>query len=752
MQFFVNSLQQKVNEWREKEYIGVYPETLNILKYINKVNYLRKPQKEALETYIYLKEIQKNKPLSDICLSLFDQKTLRQSLNFSEKEKDELIDMTDEQRQNIYKEKIQTTFGSDDYTNQVYALTMGTGKTVLMTVFMLYDIVLSYYHPEETIFAKNFLIFAPDKTIIESLKEIKNFDFTTVIPPEYHNALLQIKYHYLEDLKHTISVSDGSVYNVIVTNSQKIIIKARKGNKDNLKNALFWDEKERENHEVENQRLLAIKKLDNLSIFIDEAHHSFGTNLEGELKRTKETINRIHENKALINCINMTWTPYINGKMIPNVVYYYGLKEWIEHWILKEADIIEFGDVKSDDFLKLVVSEFWSRYGEERVEGKLPKIAIYTANISELKEVREKLEKEILKWLDIDTNKIVENHSEVSKEELQEFNLLDTKESEKQFILLVNKGTEGWNCKSLFSTALYRKPPQIFTLQSTARCLRAIGKNDKRATIFLSKQNYTVLDKELKLNFGIDIEWLANAKKNTQPIECTIEKRKSIWVKKIVKSIIASQQKDFSSFVIDFNRYKPQEVYMRIKELWVTYEDKWTQEIDKHILNRPMNYYEILWSIHKNTHIDFLSIKEILKNVWSSKNELEKSISEDNKKLWFIIDELCKNYYDYEEKVETIEEELKLIKIDSNSFVFEVDKDNLSLVCYKKDNDENKLWFHINPYNFDSSDELELFQHIRNVLEKDEEIKDVYFTWWTGNEVYTDFFFQYEIYEEGEKR
>lgn len=91
--------------------------------------------------------------------------------------------------------------------------------------------------------------------------------------------------------------------------------------------------------------------------------------MEGELKRTKETINRIHENKALINCINMTWTPYINGKMIPNVVYYYGLKEWIEHWILKEADIIEFGDVKSDDFLKLVVSEFWSRYGEERVEG-----------------------------------------------------------------------------------------------------------------------------------------------------------------------------------------------------------------------------------------------------------------------------------------------------------------------------------------------------------------------------------------------
>ena len=103
---------------------------------------------------------------------------------------------------------------------------------------------------------------------------------------------MQIKYHYLEDLKHTISVSNGSIYNIIVTNSQKIIVKTRKGNKANLKNALLGDEKEREQHEIENQRLLAIKKLDNLSIFVDEAHHSFGTNLEGELKKTKETINK----------------------------------------------------------------------------------------------------------------------------------------------------------------------------------------------------------------------------------------------------------------------------------------------------------------------------------------------------------------------------------------------------------------------------------------------------------------------------
>lgn len=72
---------------------------------------------------------------------------------------------------------------------------------------------------------------------------------------------------------------------------------------------------------------MMLKKLDNLSIFVDEAHHSFGTTLEGDLKKTKETINRLHQNKTIVNCINMTGTPYIDGEMIPTVVYYYGLKQ-----------------------------------------------------------------------------------------------------------------------------------------------------------------------------------------------------------------------------------------------------------------------------------------------------------------------------------------------------------------------------------------------------------------------------------------
>lgn len=208
MQFFLNILQKKIHDRKENTYEGVYRETLDILKYIYKVNFLRKPQKEALETYIYLKEIYKNKPLNEIVFDILPFKELIKELKLSQEEILDLMDLSEVDKKSRIMQKIENEFGNNDYTNQVYALTMGTGKTVLMTTFMLYDMVLSYYHPENPLFAKNFLIFAPDKTIIQSLKEIKSFDQRHIIPAEYQNTLLQIKYHYLEDTKHTIAVSD----------------------------------------------------------------------------------------------------------------------------------------------------------------------------------------------------------------------------------------------------------------------------------------------------------------------------------------------------------------------------------------------------------------------------------------------------------------------------------------------------------------------------------------------------------------
>jgi len=169
---FLQSIQKRVSDWRTGGYQGATEETLTILNHIDRVKFLHAPQVEALETYIYLKEIVGNKPSLGVFRSSFaDELSFLRALGISDKEALELAydKKKDEKIQTILEEK----FGASDYANQVYALTMGSGKTILMATMMLYDFVLSFHHPEDERFAKNILVFAPDTTIIDSLKEIK---------------------------------------------------------------------------------------------------------------------------------------------------------------------------------------------------------------------------------------------------------------------------------------------------------------------------------------------------------------------------------------------------------------------------------------------------------------------------------------------------------------------------------------------------------------------------------------------------
>ncbi len=56
----------------------------------------------------------------------------------------------------------------------------------------------------------------------------------------------------------------------------------------------------------------------------------------------------------------------------------------------------------------------------------------------------------------------------------------------------------------------------------------------------------------------------------------------------------------------------------------------------------------------------------------------------------------------------------------------------------------SRLGFHVNPYNFDSADELEIFRYLRATLEKGEQVKDVYFTGGVTNEKHNEFYFEYQ--------
>lgn len=740
---FLTAIQNKVALWRNNGYQGVERETLNILNHIKKVGFLHEPQIEAFETYIYLKEVLDNKPSVEVVRKIFDnEKDLISSLGLTKEQAYELV--FDKDKEEKINKRIQEQYNGIDYVNQVYALTMGAGKTILMGVMMLYDFVLSFNHPDDKKFAKNALIFAPDTTIIESLKEIKSFDYTKVLPREYQSIVLNIKYHYLESPETPI-VPIGN-YNVVVSNSQKIILKTR--HKEDNQTALFRDENLLKNRAVENRRLQAIRELNDLIVFVDEAHHSFGTTLEGSLKKTKETINYIHrEGKTpLVGVANLTGTPYIKNKMIADVVYHFGLKEGIEKGILKQVRFLGYSNVKTENFIEDVVSKFWSEYKERRLEGKLPKIAFYASNIADLQtELRPKLEA-ILGRMKISQGKILEYHTEAEKSK-NEFLVLDTEGSKKQFVLLVGKGTEGWNCRSLVACALYRRPQSsIFVLQSSTRCLRSIGDNSTTATIFLSDENYKILDRELKNNFTTTIEELKNQDQKTIAHTLIVEKKKKVKVKKKLREIISATNKNIKSLKIDWKNFDAGNYLPYIAESGILLNAEQKAEYMKRASKTELEtkgrltFYEIVEVINRYTLLPCLVIENILLH-GQTKEEIRNRINHNLSYLSFAIEQILARAYKYEEKIEIIEEELELTK--QYPFKISVMQNMNDLVVYKKDVVAGRLGFHINPYNFDSRDEKDLFKQLREVLDEDEAIVDIYFTGGVADEVHNDFYFEY---------
>lgn len=740
---FLQHIQQKVALWRDGNYKGVEKETLNILTHIKRVGFLHKPQVEALETYIYLKEVVGNKSSLEVFKSLFEnKKDMLLGLGIS---KEQAFDLMDDEGK--IAELTEDRFGVSDYPNQVYALTMGAGKTILMAVMMLYDFVLSYYHPEDKRFAKNALVFAPDTTIIESLKEIKTFDYSRVLPKEYHNIILNIKYHYLENVATPLSPIGN--YNVIVSNSQKIILKTQR-NQNNTQR-LFSDWQYMSKREIENKRLQAIRQLTDLVIFVDEAHHSYGKTLEGTLKKTRQTINYLHGNTPLVGVANFTGTPYVNNKMVADVVYHFGLKQGIEKGILKQVRFFEYSKVNTEKFIEDVIDKFWSEYGENRLEGRLPKIAFYSASIDNLqKDLRPKLEKILVKRK-IAIDKILEYHTEAEQNK-DEFIIVDTIDSRKQFILLVGKGTEGWNCRSLIACALYRRPRSaIFVLQSSTRCLRSIGDNSMLASIFLSEENYRILDKELRNNFATDIEELSAQDQKTIEHTLKIEKKKKLKVRKILKEILAVQNQNLDKIKIDFKKFNPENYFSFIAEGGIFldeakqagYKEARAKKAVKEM--GDFTFYEIIEIINRYTHLPCLAIEQILRNNELSKENTIKKTNKNPAFLSFITQNILAGAYQYQEKTEIIEEELELAKL--YPFKISIEQGRNILVIYKEQTEKaygkSRLGFHINPYNFDSSDEKDLFRYLRDVLDKDEAIVDVYFTGGATDPTHNDFYFEY---------
>ena len=109
--------------------------------------------------------------------------------------------------------------------------------------------------------------------------------YEQILPPSLNQEFkANLKFAYPQEKAKDIAVQHDSTYNVIVTNTERISLRAKR--KSNQKELAFAKDELESNH-----RLQKITSLPNLGVFSDEAHHTYGNEMDKELKRVRETVN-----------------------------------------------------------------------------------------------------------------------------------------------------------------------------------------------------------------------------------------------------------------------------------------------------------------------------------------------------------------------------------------------------------------------------------------------------------------------------
>lgn len=738
------------------------------------VAYLRKPQFEALEMYVFLKEFGDNVPVHKLFEQWHQQQggfEIDKTLAMGVGDQGSFLRDLDLTSPDAYKSVFNYMRRSAAlYPNYIFALTMGTGKTILMATCIFYEFLLANKFPKDPLYCHNALVFAPDKTVLQSLKEIQTFDLGKVVPPEYVNFLTShLNFHFLDDAGMALSTQDGSRFNIVISNAQKIIIKKKtppsghaaalfdqKEKPENM-NSVYdeyadlygWEPQDEESLSI-NARFMRLGRLPQLGIYVDEAHHALGKALAKDFdnakpSRLRETIQRLAADlkhvahSRVVACYNYTGTPYIGQTIMPEVVYAYGLKEAISKKYLKLVDIQGYENAQSDDFIRLVIKDFWEKEGENRREGMLPKMAFFAATIDELNnELRPTIEKTLTE-LGIPLDRILINVGDpklTSNDDIREFNRLDTEASDKQFILLVNKGREGWNCRSLFGVALYRKPKsKIFVLQASMRCLRSIGEIQETGHIYLSEENIKILDDELQQNFRVtraDLEDLNAKQKTTYQVQIVLPERK-VTINRVRKLFQVSKKQDAGELSFGIEDLDDQKYRMIIHERNALSANAVTKHTDASELRvqRRFSFYTLVAEITRyfnNEEVSALMIDDLLRSSADGADAILSKVNEFNDVLYDHIVPVLFNYlYAVEEYDRSDPQEISLVRPKEDgsiTFTFKGDPTLTAIMVDKPYVDHKPRSFHLDHYIFDSNPEKAFFDKVLPSAEIDE----IYFT------------------------
>lgn len=575
---FYQLIEKKRNEWLASKDCTI----TDLLHYIDQRGMMRDAQLEAIQTYLFLKIACQNQPLwllfvngyfndinidqielTEVARQIFSTNQAATALFQYSRLKDksgrqlapELELFIKQNADKIdYEAIFQKIFYDVTYTDYLFSLPMGAGKTYLMAAFIYLDLYFAQIEPDNKCFAHNFMVMAPSglkSSIVPSLKHIKEFDPSWIIPEPTATQLKRlIKFEILDEQKtanksNRIKNPNAQKINnhqplenlmglVAITNAEKVILDRLAANQD----ASLFSDDELKRIVLANELRELIGKLPNLAIYIDEVHHA----ADGEIK-LRQVVNKWTENHTFNSVLGFSGTPYleraekvvlsdnfsIKNTDLSNVVYYYPLINGIGNF-LKVPDV-KYADNDTQVIVTNGVKEFLHKYKDTvYADGTCAKLAIYCGQIETLEETIYPLVAEIVSSYGLNHSDAILKYHGGNKEYPQpegaetSFASLDTSLSRIRIILLVQIGKEGWDCKSLTGVILPQKGvcPTNMVLQTSCRCLRQVVKdNTESAIIWLNKFNADTLNKQLKQQQNITLQEFVQKVPLTRP---TIER------------------------------------------------------------------------------------------------------------------------------------------------------------------------------------------------------------------------------------
>lgn len=781
MQLF-ETIQSNVQKWRESGYASDYSALAEILEHATlpetqAFRFLRKAQFKALETYWYLRLGENTPHIFDLYQKSFPKRSDLMDAIGIHRENPEIADLLvnegwdellrrirtdDEFVKRHHLESLRESL-TLDYPSYILALAMGAGKTILIGSIIATEFAMALEYPDAK-FIKNALVFAPGKTIFTALREIADIRFQQILPPRLHKPFAaNLKLTFTRDGEKDLPIIRGSAYNLVVTNTEKIRIQKPTVRASKGMTQLELERREEEEGEIANLRLQAIASLPNLGIFSDEAHHTYGQEMESELKKVRKTVDYLHQNTDVICVVNTTGTPYFKRQPLKDVVIWYGLAEGIRDNILKQVSgnikAYSFDAEHADEFLHQVVTDFFKQYADVITpDGSPAKLAIYFPQESDLTELRSAIEKALI-GIGQSPSIVTQCTYKSGKEEQDAFDNFRFSSSPHRIALLVNKGAEGWDCPSLFACALVRrlKDSNNFVLQTSTRCLRQIKGNTHKASIYLFEENVPILERQLQETYGETIADLNNANQNTRTQTLTLKKINlpPLVVKMLITKVVLKA--GFVAPLIEFDLPRVKRDAATVTTFTLDAErGKGHVLADKReTLEMPAETIDVYSLAVDLAGVYRLAVGQVyaqLKNLYGANTEIP---VEHRAALAKQIEEQTRNYEITREQVEVA---LALVKPDgfdkkiesgnivyTTDIVYPVDREELLWRFEQAANNRRGLGFHYTPYNFDSKPEKSFFELMLNQLNtRLEDVEDIFFTGALTNPAQTDFFVEYQ--------